>query len=261
MAELERLLQGLPEGIAVLLDEALVDFADAQPTDASLELLEEHPRLLVFRSFSKAWGLAGLRVGYAVGGPGSEELLAELEPDLGVSELSQAGALEALRSGAKPLTRHVQSVCEERPRLTAELRERGFEVTDSQANFLWVAHPQARRHRAGHADGTRGRAGCRRRRRWASRVTCASRCATPPPPPRRAERASDKRRSAELRRRPDSAGWLWRSSAPVVPSRIRRQALESCSCSSAAVSASKCSTTVRSRSGEMSIPCRLVTSR
>ncbi len=141
-AELERLLQGLPEGIAVLLDEALVDFADAQPTDASLKLLEAHPRLLVFRSFSKAWGLAGLRVGYAMGGPGSEELLTELEPDLGVSELSQAGALEALRSGAKPLARHVQSVCEERPLLSAALRERGFEVTDSQANFLWVAHPR-----------------------------------------------------------------------------------------------------------------------
>jgi histidinol-phosphate aminotransferase len=141
-AELERLLAGLPEGIAVLLDEALVDFADAQPTNASLKLLEEHPRLFVFRSFSKAWGLAGLRIGYAIGGPGSEELLAELEPDLGVSELSQAGALEALRSGAKPLARHVQSVCEERPRLTAELRTRGFEVTDSQANFLWVAHPR-----------------------------------------------------------------------------------------------------------------------
>ena len=155
-AELERLLGGLPEGIAVLLDEALVDFADAQPTGASLALLEAHPHLLVFRSFSKAWGLAGLRVGYAVGGPGSEELLAELEPDLGVSELSQAGALEALRSGTKPLAHHVQSVCEERPRLTAALRERGFEVTDSQANFLWVAHPKldggelaARMERAG----------------------------------------------------------------------------------------------------------------
>jgi histidinol-phosphate aminotransferase len=141
-AELERLLAGLPEGIAVLLDEALVDFADAQPTNASLKLLDEHPRLFVFRSFSKAWGLAGLRIGYAIGGPGSEQLLAELEPDLGVSELSQAGALEALRSGAKPLARHVQSVCEERPRLTAELRKRGFEVADSQANFLWVAHPR-----------------------------------------------------------------------------------------------------------------------
>jgi histidinol-phosphate aminotransferase len=141
-AELQRLLTGLPEEVAVLLDEALVDFADAQPTNASLALLEKHPHLLIFRSFSKAWGLAGLRVGYAIGGPGSEELLTELEPDLGVSELSQAGALEALRSGAKPLTRHVRSVCEERPRLTAALRERGFEVADSQANFLWVAHPE-----------------------------------------------------------------------------------------------------------------------
>jgi histidinol-phosphate aminotransferase len=68
-AALERLLDGLPDGVAVLLDESLVEFADAQPTDASLGLLADHPRLLVFRSFSKAWGLAGLRVGYALGGP------------------------------------------------------------------------------------------------------------------------------------------------------------------------------------------------
>jgi histidinol-phosphate aminotransferase len=140
-AELERLLGELPEGIAVLLDEALVEFADGQPSTGSLALLEEHPRLLVFRSFSKAWGLAGLRIGYAVGGPGSEELLAELQPDLGVSEVSQAGALEALRSCEGALARHVRVVCEERPRLTAALRERGLDVTDSQANFLWVGHP------------------------------------------------------------------------------------------------------------------------
>ena len=138
---LERLLTGLPDGVAVLLDESLVEFADAQPTDASLELLESHPRLLVFRSFSKAWGLAGLRVGYALGGPGSEDLLAELEPDLGVSEVSQAGALEALRSCSEQLDRRMRVICQERPRLTAALRERGFEVTDSQANFLWASHP------------------------------------------------------------------------------------------------------------------------
>jgi histidinol-phosphate aminotransferase len=141
-AELRRLLAGLPEGVAVLLDEALVDFADAQPAEASIALLEEFPHLLVFRSFSKAWGLAGLRIGYAIGGPGSDELLSELEPDLGVGELSQAGALEALRSGAKPRERHVRSVCEERPRLEAGLRARGFQVGDSQANFLWAAHPK-----------------------------------------------------------------------------------------------------------------------
>ena len=137
---LEQLLEGLPDGVAVLLDESLVEFADAQPTNASLKLLENHPRLLVFRSFSKAWGLAGLRVGYTLGGPGSEDLLAELEPDLGVSEVSQAGALEALRSCSDLLDQHVGEVARERVRVTAALRERDFEVTDSQANFLWAAH-------------------------------------------------------------------------------------------------------------------------
>jgi histidinol-phosphate aminotransferase len=140
-AALERLLDGLPDGVAVLLDESLVEFADAQPVNASLRLLEDHPRLLVFRSFSKAWGLAGLRVGYALGGPGSEDLLAELEPDLGVSEVSQAGALEALRSCSELLAEHVHVICGERVRLTAALRERHFDVSESQANFLWAAHP------------------------------------------------------------------------------------------------------------------------
>lgn len=139
--ELERLLTGLPEGVVVLLDESLVEFADAQPTDASLELLERSPQLLVFRSFSKAWGLAGLRCGYAIGPPGSEQLLAELEPDLGVSEISQAGALESLRRGSELVAKRVRRIARERERLTTALRQYQFDVTDSQANFLWVAHP------------------------------------------------------------------------------------------------------------------------
>ena len=95
----------------------------------------------MFRSFSKAWGLAGLRVGYAIGGPGAEELLAALQPDLGVSEVSQAGVLEALHSCSELLLENVAGICRERPLLAAALRERSFEVADSQANFLWVAHP------------------------------------------------------------------------------------------------------------------------
>ncbi len=161
-ADLERLLDGLPDGVGVLLDESLVEFADAQPTDSSIGLLDSHPRLLVFRSFSKAWGLAGLRVGYALGGPGSEDLLAELEPDLGVSEVSQAGALEALHSCSTLLARHVREICDERLRLTAALREREFEVADSQANFLWAAHALLEGGRAGSAPGPRGRARGRR---------------------------------------------------------------------------------------------------
>ena len=141
LSELQRLLEGLPAEVVVLLDEALIEFADAQPANASLALLEHHPRLLVFRTFSKAWGLAGLRIGYAIGGPGAAELLAELEPDLGVSELSQAGALEALHSCTELIEKRVQTIWQERPRVTAALREHGFDVTDSQANFLWAAHP------------------------------------------------------------------------------------------------------------------------
>ena len=140
--QLERLLNELPAGIAVLLDEALVDFADAEHVDASLELLQTHSRMLVFRSFSKAWGLAGLRIGYVIGGPGSGELLAELEPDLGVSEVAQAGALEALERTQEIVDKRVEAIRQERPRVTAVLRELGFDVTDSQANFLWAAHPE-----------------------------------------------------------------------------------------------------------------------
>jgi histidinol-phosphate aminotransferase len=139
--ELQRLLDGLPETVAVLLDESLVEFVDAQPVDTSLKLLEAYPRLLVFRSFSKAWGLAGLRVGYAIGSPRSQELLAELEPDLGVSEVSQAGALEALRTCSNLRDKHVETIRDERPRVIAALRERSFDVAESQANFVWAAHP------------------------------------------------------------------------------------------------------------------------
>ena len=139
--ELQRLLEGLPDDVAVLLDESLIEFSDAQPVNSSLGLLSEHSHLFVFRSFSKAWGLAGLRVGYAIGGPGSEELLGELAPDLGVSEVSQAGALEALRSCSEIVARRVATVARERTTVTEALRERGFDVSDSQANFVWAAHP------------------------------------------------------------------------------------------------------------------------
>jgi histidinol-phosphate aminotransferase len=135
------LLEALPERVVVLVDEALRDFADAEERDAVLRLTEGHPRLLVFRTFSKAWGLAGLRVGYAIGGDGSEPLLERLEPELGVNELAQAGALEALRHAAGVVAGRVAAVASERERLLAALLEHGLEVAPSQANLLWVAAP------------------------------------------------------------------------------------------------------------------------
>ena len=95
----------------------------------------------MFRSFSKAWGLAGLRCGYALGGPGAEELLAQLEPELGLDELAQAGALESLRSAGELVARRAGELAAERDRLAGELRELGLDVPDSHSNFLWLAHP------------------------------------------------------------------------------------------------------------------------
>jgi histidinol-phosphate aminotransferase len=132
--DLDALLAQLPERVVVLLDEALADYAG----DDALPLVERHPRLLLFRSFSKAWGLAGLRCGYAVGGPEAGPLLERLAPELGINELAQAGVLEALRHTARSVDRRVDRVREQRERLTTELRAAGFDVPDSRANVLWI---------------------------------------------------------------------------------------------------------------------------
>ncbi|HEY3190262.1 MAG TPA: aminotransferase class I/II-fold pyridoxal phosphate-dependent enzyme [Solirubrobacteraceae bacterium] len=138
LAGLDRLLGALPERVVVLLDEALRDFVSAEGRDATLALLEDHPRLLVFRTFSKAWGLAGLRCGYALGGPGAEPLLEQLAPELGLNELAQAGVLEALRTSEALVAARAAGVAAERERLLGELRALGLEAAPSQANIVWL---------------------------------------------------------------------------------------------------------------------------
>jgi histidinol-phosphate aminotransferase len=135
------MLERLPERVVVILDEALVDYADAQPLDASLELLERFERLVVLRSFSKAWGLAGMRCGYAVGAQGAEPLLERVEPALGIGAATEAGALQSLRCAGQMVAERVGTVISERERLTAAIRELGVDVTPSQANLLWLRAP------------------------------------------------------------------------------------------------------------------------
>ena len=266
-AELERLLAGLPDDVAVLLDESLVEFSDAQPVNSSLALRRSTRGCSSCAASPRPGAWPGLRVGYAIGGPGSEELLAELQPDLGVSEVSQAGALEALRSCSEIVARRVAAVSRERTAVTAGLRERGFDVADSQANFVWAAHPaieggelSARLARAGILVAGGAALG--------SPTTCASPCATPAPAhacwTRSTSRCrenvvpvrtcADRRRAAcgstgrrRMRRRTGRACAPrtsqparpdWRNSAPVVPSRILRHA-PTCSGSTS----SKCATT------------------
>ena len=140
-AELEELLVGLPDRVVTLVDEALVDYVDAQPHDAAIRLLERYPRMLVFRSFSKAWGLAGLRCGYAVGAPDAASLLAQLEPDLGVNDLAQHGALEALRAMEPQVRQRAEMVAGQRARVLDALQDTAYEVAPSQANVLWLRLP------------------------------------------------------------------------------------------------------------------------
>jgi histidinol-phosphate aminotransferase len=138
--QLSQLLEALPERVAVVLDEALRDFVTAEPLDATIGLCERYPRLLIFRSFSKAWGLAGLRCGYAIGGPGSEALLSAIGPPLGIGELTQAGVLEALRHASGVVAARSATVAEQRTRLRSELAALPLELgPPSEANLLWLS--------------------------------------------------------------------------------------------------------------------------
>jgi histidinol-phosphate aminotransferase len=134
--QLRSLLASLPEEIFILLDEALVHFQDAEDVDACLRLVDDFPRLLVVRTFSKIYGLSGLRAGYAVGS--DARLLAATAPVLGVNALTQAAVEHALRNGDGEIERRRHTVARERKVLTEQLRELGADVSDSQANFLWI---------------------------------------------------------------------------------------------------------------------------
>ncbi len=134
--QLGALLSALPDDVYVLLDEALVHFEDVEDVDACLRLVEAFPRLLVVRTFSKIYGLSGLRAGYAVAS--DARLLAAAAPVLGINALSQAAVEYALRNGDPEIERRRQAVARERKVLTEELRALGVDVTDSQANFLWI---------------------------------------------------------------------------------------------------------------------------
>jgi histidinol-phosphate aminotransferase len=96
------------------------------------------PNVCVLRTFSKAWGLAGLRVGYLVAeDPAVADAVRRTHVPFSVSSVAQAAAVAALASEDE-VRRRVAAVTGERDRLTGALRESGFEVADSQANFVWL---------------------------------------------------------------------------------------------------------------------------
>jgi histidinol-phosphate aminotransferase len=136
--ELERFLDAVPERTLVVLDEAYREFVTDPDVPDGLELMRGRPNVAVLRTFSKAWGLAGLRVGYLVAeDPAVADAVRRTHVPFSVSMLAQAAAVAALASEDE-VRRRCSAVTGERERLTAALRERGLDVSDSQANFVWL---------------------------------------------------------------------------------------------------------------------------
>jgi histidinol-phosphate aminotransferase len=139
--ELASVLSQVPEHVHVLLDEAFVQFQEVEHEDACLRLTDAFPRLTVFRTFSKAYGLSGLRIGYAVGSRGSAELLTRIAPVLGVNALSQAAAEYAVGIAEREIAARRRLVAGQRAELLAELPRLGVTAARSQANFVWMKAP------------------------------------------------------------------------------------------------------------------------
>src|SRR6478752_1973982 len=132
---LEAFLQSVPSSVLVVIDEAYVEYADAGPD--SLALYRRYPNVCILRTFSKAYGLAGLRVGYAVAAPAIAEGLRRTALPFGVSALAQKAAIASLDAGEEMEAR-VSLVKQERVRMARELEAQGWKLRPSQGNFLWV---------------------------------------------------------------------------------------------------------------------------
>ncbi|MER5510166.1 histidinol-phosphate transaminase [Streptomyces sp. NPDC002766] len=127
----------VPEDVLIVVDEAYREYTDPELVPDALALLGDRPNVVVLRTFSKAYGLAGLRVGYCVGPPGIAAHVRKTQIPFSVSALAQEAAVVALGEHAEVVRRAALTVAE-RQRVTRRLRALGFEVPDSQANFVWL---------------------------------------------------------------------------------------------------------------------------
>ena len=135
--DLETFLVAVPEGVIVVVDEAYVEFVRDLDAARGLALLGEHDNVVVLRTFSKAYGLAGLRVGYAIAQPTVAEAIRKATAPFSVTDLAQAAAVASLDSEAE-LSARVESIVEEREIARAALRDQGWDVPEAQGNFVWL---------------------------------------------------------------------------------------------------------------------------
>src|SRR3954447_25977930 len=138
LAEIEAFIDKVPRHVAVILDEAYIEFNVLQDPDDSVQLLDKHPNLVLLRTFSKVYGLCGLRVGYALcGSEAFRTAVDQVRQPFFCNAAAQAAALEALNH-ADEVTRRVERNLAERISLEDSLRALGLEVAESQANFIWL---------------------------------------------------------------------------------------------------------------------------
>ncbi|MGW1267389.1 histidinol-phosphate transaminase [Streptomyces sp. NPDC002491] len=136
-AELERFLDRVPRDVLVVLDEAYREFIRDPEVPDGVELYRKRPNVCVLRTFSKAYGLAGLRVGFAIAHEPVAEALRKTAVPFGVSQLAQEAAIASLRAEDALLGRVGSLVCE-RLRVVEALRAQGWTVPETQANFVWL---------------------------------------------------------------------------------------------------------------------------
>ncbi len=136
-AELREFLEALPEEILVILDEAYAEFVMDDSYQSGLEFLRKHENVVVLRTFSKIYALAGLRIGYGIMSPRLVEALNKIREPFNVNSMAQRAALSSLKSQDE-VERRRRENAENREYLTKELERRGFKVAPSQANFLFV---------------------------------------------------------------------------------------------------------------------------
>ncbi|WP_102141790.1 pyridoxal phosphate-dependent aminotransferase [Mycobacterium hubeiense] len=136
-ADVERFLRHVPRETMVLLDEAYIEFVTPEHRLDSAQLVARFPNLVVLRTFSKAYGLAGLRIGYGFASPELAEELSRMQLPFGMS-ITSAVAVAACYEAEDQLAQRIRFITDERRHLRRRLQAMGIVSTDSHANFVYL---------------------------------------------------------------------------------------------------------------------------
>ncbi len=136
-AEFDSFMKKVPGDVLVVLDEAYTEYAERRDLPKAMEIFKKYNNLLTLRTFSKVYGLAGLRIGYGIGHPTLVAEMNKLRTPFNVTSVGQAAALAAL-DDAEHVQRSVKMNRAERTRLLEELRKSGLKPVPSETNFLFV---------------------------------------------------------------------------------------------------------------------------